>query len=404
MALLKISNRNPDPARTPNTLARHLFQLYEQYRVHHLTPQNCLHAPIASYIRDEVADDGGPFRVEEAGKSLEGRGISLVTCGTGPTPILFWSQMHGDEYTATLALMDVFNFLKHRAGQERWIGEMFEQVTLHFLPMLNPDGAQQRQRRTALLVDMNRDALDLATPEANILRGLQQRLKPAFGFNLHDQELAAVGDTGEVAAISLLAPPLDAKRSVPRVRLRAMRLASLIAHILSQFIPRNIGTYPDTFEPRAFGENMQQWGTSTVLIESGHWPSDPDKNFIRKLNFVALLAAARCIGNYSYQDVGLEYYRGLVENGKMIFDYILQDVVIEHPNGWARSVDIGLSVPANSTQRPPTVIIKDIGDLSTCAALAYIPGNGTRVSTQTLNIEERIELPALLQLLRLPAG
>ncbi len=404
MALLNISSRKTDPVRTPNSLARHLFLSYEQHRVNHLVPQNCLHKNISSYIRNGIAESERIFRVEEAGKSLEGRGISLVTCGTGPKRILFWSQMHGDEYTATLALMDVFSFLNHRGGEERWTGEMLEQTTLHFLPMLNPDGAERRQRRTAQLIDMNRDALELATPEANILRGLQQNLKPEFGFNLHDQELATVGDTGEVAAISLLAPPLDAKKSTPRVRQRAIRVASLITRILSQFIPRNIGTYPDTFEPRAFGDNMQRWGTSTVLIESGHWPSDPDKNFIRKLNFVALLAAARCIGNYSYQDVGLEYYRGLVENGKMVFDYIIHDVVLEHPTGWARKVDIGLSVPPNSTRRPPIVIVKDIGDLSTYRALETIPGNGQRISSERITIDQMSELPEFLRLLNLPSG
>lgn len=401
MALLNLPKKNSDPARTPNALARHLFLSFEQYRVGHLVPQNCLHKNISSFIRDNFSDSEKLFRLREAGKSLEGRGISLITCGTGPRRILFWSQMHGDEYTATLALMDVLNYLMHRTGNERWIGEVLEQTTLYILPMLNPDGAERRQRRTAQQIDLNRDALTLATPEAQLLRNVQDTLKPEFGFNLHDQELATVGDTGEVAAISLLAPPLDKKKSVPRVRQRAMRVASLIARMLSQFIPRNIGTYPDTYEPRAFGDNMQRWGTSTVLIESGHWPSDPGKNFIRKLNFVALLASARCIGNYSFQDVALEYYRGLEQNGKMIYDFIIQDVLLEHPAGWTAKVDIGLSVPANSTSRPPTVIVKDVGDLSTYAALERIPGNGARISSESITLEQTSELPVILRSLNL---
>jgi hypothetical protein len=41
------------------------------------------------------------LRVSEIGKSLEGREIYEVTFGNGPFVVLMWSQMHGDEPTAT---------------------------------------------------------------------------------------------------------------------------------------------------------------------------------------------------------------------------------------------------------------------------------------------------------------
>src|SRR5688500_4981893 len=47
-------------------------------------------------------------RVEVIGQSLLGRDIRAVTYGNGPTRVLLWSQMHGDESTATMALADVF--------------------------------------------------------------------------------------------------------------------------------------------------------------------------------------------------------------------------------------------------------------------------------------------------------
>ncbi|MDQ3081861.1 MAG: hypothetical protein M3R07_06570, partial [Gemmatimonadota bacterium] len=49
------------------------------------------------------------------GSSIQGRPIRAVTFGTGPTTVLLWSQMHGDEPTATAALFDVYEYLaKHR--------------------------------------------------------------------------------------------------------------------------------------------------------------------------------------------------------------------------------------------------------------------------------------------------
>ncbi|MFK7979400.1 MAG: hypothetical protein AB8G86_05435 [Saprospiraceae bacterium] len=51
-----------------------------------------------------------PFIVSKARKSMEGRAIYQVKIGTGTTKVLLWSQMHGDEPTATMAMMDIFNF------------------------------------------------------------------------------------------------------------------------------------------------------------------------------------------------------------------------------------------------------------------------------------------------------
>ena len=382
-------------------LARHLFSTYERFRLDHLTPLNCRHDIIIPELNELVKNSGGVLRCEEAGKSLEGRGIHCVSCGSGPKRILLWSQMHGDEYTATLALMDIFNFTGQRSADEKWMREMLDETTLYFVPMLNPDGAEKRQRRTAQNIDMNRDALRLMTPEAKLLRSLQHALKPQFGFNLHDQDLSTVGDTHNVAAIALLAPPLDGKNSSPVVRTRAMRVASLLTRVLHQFIPRNIATYPDAFEARAFGDNFQAWGTSTVLIESGHWPNDRYKQFIRKLNFVGILTALRCIGNGSYQDAELDLYRSLPQNGKAIYDIIIRDVLLEHSSGWSHPVDIGLAIPPNVYSDPRTVIIKDLGDLSTFTALETIDGQKRRISSGALMLESSVPLQDLLDRLQI---
>lgn len=388
---------------TPGTLAKHLFSRYPEYRLDHLTSVTCKHAVIMAEL-DELARRGeGLLRVEELGQSLEGRSIRGVTIGTGSRRVLAWSQMHGDEPTATLALLDVFNLILRECDTEEWVREMLADVTFTAVPMLNPDGAERRQRWTAAWIDMNRDARTLATPEAALLRNLQQKLKPGFGFNLHDQELSSVGESQSVTAIALLAPALDAKRTAPMVRVRAMRVAALIARTLGQFVDGHIASYNDAHEPRAFGDSMQAWGTSTVLIESGHWPGDREKKFIRKLNYVAILTALRCIGNGSFQDVALDHYSSLKPNGKSLYDIIIRNVLLEYDSRWSHKVDIALTLdPAHNRDHLGTyVTIKAVGDLTTCNALEMIEGHHRRVRTSDLEVERVMPLQSLLSLLQL---
>lgn len=132
---------------------------------------------------------------EVIGESVAQRSIHHLTAGKGKTKVLLWSQMHGDEATATMALFDLFNFLFN--DQFNPLREMLlSQLEMHFVPMLNPDGAQVWTRRNNMNIDLNRDAKNLATPEARALMDLGKRLNPEFGFNLHDQStLYAAGKT-----------------------------------------------------------------------------------------------------------------------------------------------------------------------------------------------------------------
>jgi len=380
---------------TANAVARSLFSSYPAYRCNELGPKNCKHGLLAGTVRNLVANGNGLMRMEELGRSLEGRAINLISCGTGKRKVLLWSQMHGDESTATLAMMDMLNFLVHRGSHDRWADEMLATVTLYFLPMLNPDGAERVQRHTAVNIDMNRDARVLATPEAGLLRDTQRRLGPHFGFNLHDQALSTVGNSKAVTAIALLAPALDDRKSIPPVRARAKKVAATIANSLGQFIKGHIATYDDTYEPRAFGDCMQAWGTSTVLIESGHWPGDKEKTFIRKLNYVALLSSLFAIGNTSYQQTKLHHYSKLQVNGKRAYDIIIRDVVLIHPEGWSRTVDIGMMInpPENAAaEEVPTVTVKEIGDLTTHSGLEEIPGRNMHFPSGSISIEKPLPL------------
>lgn len=388
---------------TPKSLARHLNGIHAEHRLDHLHARNCRHAVVMKELEEIVQQSAGVLEREEVGRSLEGRPLYCVTAGRGHKRILLWSQMHGDEPTATLALMDMFAFLAHETQHTPWVREMLDETLLVVLPMLNPDGAERRQRRTALGIDMNRDALSLSTPEARVLSDTHTKVQPSFAFNLHDQELSTVGESTAVTAIALLAPTPDSHNSMPRSRQRARRIAALISCVLEQFVKGHIARYPDAYESRAFGDTIQARGTSTVLIESGHWPNDRGKEFIRRLNFVALLCALRSIGNGSYQDIDLDYYTDLPENGKLMYDIIIRGLTVQHPSGVAQNADLGLSIDPvrNRDSIPLQVTIKDLGDLRTFGALETIDGHGRVLPADALAIEEVHPLQSLLDLLQI---
>src|SRR5690606_18295568 len=133
---------------------------------------------------------GGSFGVTSLGKSVEQRDIYQLQYGEGPVKVLLWSQMHGDESTATMSVFDLFNFLE--AGPDEFDSLrtlLAKNTSLYFIPMLNPDGAEVFQRRNAYGFDLNRDAIRAESPEAKILKQTREKLAPEFGFNLHDQSI-----------------------------------------------------------------------------------------------------------------------------------------------------------------------------------------------------------------------
>ena len=149
------------------------------------------------------------FTATPVGRSAEGRTISMLKLGAGKTTVLLWSQMHGDESTATMAIMDILKFFSQEPDHIV-TRSVLSRLNLLMIPMLNPDGAERFQRRTAESIDMNRDALMLRTPEARILKETRDTYRPHFAFNLHDQDPRySVGQTQNVSAIALLAPAYD---------------------------------------------------------------------------------------------------------------------------------------------------------------------------------------------------
>ncbi|MEJ2483330.1 MAG: M14 family zinc carboxypeptidase [Gemmatimonadota bacterium] len=263
------------------------------------------------------------IRSEVLGESLEGRTIRALTLGTGPTRVLLWSQMHGDESAASMALADIANWFASAPPDDSLWSRLSGALTITMIPMLNPDGAERFRRENAVGIDINRDARRLATPEGRILKAVRDSIDAQFGFNLHDQGTRTAGDGGDIVAIALLAPAADEERSWGPVRQKAREVASVIVRALAPEIGTRMARYDDEFAPRAFGDNMQAWGTSTVLIESGELPDDPQKQELRKLNVVALVSALHEISTGMLEDRPTAAYDDLPMNVSLSNDLLL---------------------------------------------------------------------------------
>ncbi len=321
-----------------------------------------------------LLDPGKGFQVEEAGRSAEGRPLRHVAWGDGDTTVLLWSQMHGDESTASMALADLFRFLGEHP-RDPLVQRIRAGTNLHFLPVMNPDGAARFQRRNAQGIDINRDARALASPEARALHGLRERLRPDFGFNLHDQAVGTrVGDSERGTAIALLAPAYNEAREVDASRGRAIELAVAIRSVLEPYIGGHIAKWDDTFNPRAFGDLTAAAGVSTILIESGGIEGDLQKQRLRKLNFLALVGALDAIATGRYAGLPRERYTELPENGDTWPDLRISGGTLVLPGQPPAKVDLMVEFERPLLERGG--IIEAIGDLGARPARRTIDASG----------------------------
>jgi hypothetical protein len=322
------------------------------------------------------------FLVEEIGRSVEGKSIYQMTLGKGPAKVMLWSQMHGNESTATMALFDLFNFLEgENDGFEPIREKLLERLTLRFIPMVNPDGMDQWIRRNSLDIDLNRDAIALASPEAAILKNARDFFSPDFGFNLHDQQIYyTAGETSTPATISVLAPAYNYETEVNDIRKRAMQVIVGMNKVIQQIAPGHVGKYDDAFEPRAFGDNFQKWGTSTILIESGGYPNDPEKQEIRRLNFIIMLHALLEIAEVQYTQYSLDDYYSIPDNSIRLMDLVIRNIS-QSKEQHTYEIDLGIRRRESDAHGSFFVsgVVDDLGDLSVFYGFEELDAKGMEV-------------------------
>ncbi len=342
-----------------------IWQNYDRYKEPTIKNRLFKHSDLLPLIQKHSASK--VFTSSVLGNSVQGRSLNLLTAGKGKTKVLLWSQMHGDESTATMALFDIFNFLAAKDENDEFRKFLLDKLELNFLPMVNPDGAEAWKRRNALDIDINRDARLLNTPEAKILMAAADRIKPAFGFNLHDQStLYAAGPTKNQATISFLAPAFNYEKELNEVRGNATKLIVSMNRTLQKYAPDKIAKYDDAHDPRCFGDTFQGKGIATILIESGGYPGDPEKQYIRKLNFYAILSALHAIAKRSYETEDIKAYALIPENERALYDLIVRNTEITKDNFKFRAhLGINRSQMTDAGKRSMNYrgIIQELGDI-----------------------------------------
>jgi hypothetical protein len=384
----------PVVGQTPCCLIEGLA-IADQYRVAGLEDRRFNHEIYWAALAPALASDR--VRVNQVGESIEGRAINAITYGAGPTSVLLWSQMHGNESTASMALADLTSFFA-TADSSGLASLLASRLTVIMIPMLNPDGAERFIRENAIGVDINRDARMLATPEGQLLKRVRDSLQADFGFNLHDQGSRTAGVDGLLVAIALLAPASDEERSWGPVRLRARKVAAVIAGALEPEIPGRMARYNDAYATRAFGDRMQQWGTSTVLIESGALPDDPQKQRLRAINVAALLSALYAIAQDSLDETADLDYERLPMNSGVANDLLLLGGKVVFSGGEPVRADVAIVFDDAVAETGPRYA--EVGDLADVIAMDTVDVSGLYIHPDLTEAYLRRGAAVVLRVLR----
>lgn len=355
--------------------AERLAEIWDAEHVSNIQPSNVRHVDLVKYLNGLKAIG---VDVKEVGRSNSNRSIHQVEWGSGPLKVFMWSQMHGDEPTATSALIDMFTVLQKNRDKD-WAKRIAETVTIRAVPMLNPDGAELYIRRNLQGIDVNRDALELATPEGRLLKRLRDEWSPEIGFNLHNQnELTAAGFAGEQAAISLLVVFGDEAKTPNEGHERNLRLTAAIKGALEKFIPGHLGRYDDTWSPTAFGDNFSKWGTPTILIETGALHGK-DELYLVKMNFIALMTVLKVLSDGTEKDLSQTEYYSIPNNvtGRLMH-YVFRNasIVVSEETGAVVIGDVGINRARRRERFSAPTFIRRVGPLTNVVGLEEYDASG----------------------------
>ena len=277
-----------------------------------------------SYLEERLKNFNSNVKRTVLGKSVNGLPVYQLQIGNGDQNILMWSQMHGNETTTTIALLDFISWVLKPEQSE-----YLKFFSFFIIPQLNPDGSKLYTRQNFNGVDLNRDAIDLSQPESIILRNAYEKILPQYAINLHGQRtIYGSGPDGPPATISFLSPSADSKKSITSSRTKAMIAISSIRNELEKQLPGAISRYDDQFNPNCVGDYFTKCGTPTILFEAGHYTND---YFRIKVRFFILEAYKILFKNLMLKSNGgsVESYFSIPQNTNSYVDLIVSNVTIK---------------------------------------------------------------------------
>lgn len=132
----------------------------------------------------ELGEAHNHIDVTVEGSSAGGRDIHLVTISHGvvesPWKVLAIGVQHGNEHSGKDALLYMINEIARDPSL------LAQDIELYIVPMLNPEGVNNDQRRNANNEDLNRDHTRLFQPETLLLHRIQQRIRAHVVIDCHE--------------------------------------------------------------------------------------------------------------------------------------------------------------------------------------------------------------------------
>lgn len=308
------------------------------------------------------------------GTSVLGQPIYQLSIGTGAIKVAAWSQMHGNESTATLAMLDLLATMEAfpDLGEHLW-----KEISLDFILMLNPDGALVWERRNAVGIDVNRDFLKKSSQEMRILQEFIQKKPYDYALNLHDQRTIFTTDGNTPATLSFLAPSENEEREMTENRKKSMAVITMIYKGLEQEIPHHIGRYTDEFYPTAVGDNLIKLGIPTILFEGGYFPDDYHRQHTRQYYTQALYSALLAMAKLKGGTASYEAYFNIPMNQTTHYDLIYRNLSINTQEPCVVDIAVQYKEKYNGGEEIDFIpYIVEIGDCSAKKAWKEIDATG----------------------------
>ena len=123
-----------------------LVELSKFIHIDYLNPKKNLSLDEVSYLMNLTAALYPEFtKLQQIGKSVEGRPIYAIRLGNGKKEVLFDASMHAREHMTTNVLMEMLdaysaNYVRNTIYGGYNVKKTLDQVSIWFVPMLNPDG------------------------------------------------------------------------------------------------------------------------------------------------------------------------------------------------------------------------------------------------------------------------
>lgn len=215
------------------------------------------------------------------GTSEAGRELYVATVGTGPTHVWLQGRIHGNEPYGTDTLLDILRSAGSN-GSGTW-SRIRDELTLHVIPMYNPDGSELYIRHTILQdgserrIDLNRDWAPnaFAAKESQAWYTYWTQVKPDFGLDIHHQGLK-YDDSDNAITMSLGISLSPSGPTLPTVKgglydVQTRQMQGQVYEALQRYGSINIDRYSVQISATDYVELDIKGGVSSAVMIGLNW-------------------------------------------------------------------------------------------------------------------------------------